>query len=237
MLFSVSDPEADRDLFLGAGLAILQTKVNSIREFASCAPRKTEVGTLVDVDSDTGVAWFLEQLWAPIVAVTAAHEGRGNGLISSTALTASLLPEAPRIAVHLSKASFTHELVLASGSFAVHLLPRDALDVVHALGMTSGRDGDKLAGLPTRPGVTGSPVLIDAVAYIEGRVAQSLDGGDVMIVLADVVAGARLRDEPLLTIELLQEGMPPEWQADWELRRENEMGEARRLRHSRQGLR
>jgi len=189
------------------------------------------------VDSDAGVAWLLEQLWAPIVAVTAAHEGRGNGLISSTALSASLLPEAPRIAVHLSKASFTRELVLASGSFAVHLLPTDALDVVHALGMTSGRDGDKLAGLPTRPGVTGSPVLIDAVAYVEGRVAQTLDGDDVTIVLADVVAGARLRAEPFLTIELVREGMPPEWQAEWELRREDEMREARRLRHAGQVLR
>lgn len=176
---------------------------------------------------------MLEQLWAPIVAVTAAYEGRRNGLISSTALTASLLPEAPRIAVHLSRTSFTHELVLASGAFAVHLLPIEGLEVFHTLGLRSGRDGDKLDGFETRPGATGSPVLTDAVAYVEGRVVETLEADDLTIVLADVVAGAQLRDEPFLTIEQVQERMPPEWQAEWEARLETELREARRLRAKR----
>ena len=72
------------------------------------------------------VAWLLEQLWGPIVAVTAEHDGRANGLISTTAVTASLLPEAPRLSVHLSRANLTHDLALAAGTFAVHLLPADA---------------------------------------------------------------------------------------------------------------
>jgi flavin reductase (DIM6/NTAB) family NADH-FMN oxidoreductase RutF len=62
----------------------------------------------------------LERLWAPIVAVTAAHDGRENGLISSTVVTASLLPESPRIVVQLSKTNLTRDLVCASGAFAVH---------------------------------------------------------------------------------------------------------------------
>lgn len=176
---------------------------------------------------------MLEQLWAPIVAVTAAHEGRANGLIASTALTASLLPERPRIAVHISRPSLTHDLLLASGSFAAHLLPTEALDVFHALGMRSGHDGDKLAGIATRPGITGSPILTEAVAYVEARVIGTLDAEEMTFVLADVVGGARLRDEPFLTIELVRERMPPEWQEEWELRRERELREARRLRSPR----
>ena len=176
---------------------------------------------------------MLEQLWAPIVAVTAAHDGRRNGLISSTALTASLLPEAPRIAVHLSKTSFTHELAMASGAFAIHLLPTDALDVFHVLGMSSGRDRDKLAEIPTRPGVTGSPVLTDAVAFVEGRVTETLDGYDISILLADVVAGGRLRAEPFLTIDSVRERLPAEWLAEWEARYQQELQEARRLRDAR----
>lgn len=175
---------------------------------------------------------MLEQLWAPIVAVTAAHEGRRNGLISSTALTASLLPEAPRVSIQLSKASLTHELVEASGAFAVHLLPAEGLEVFHTLGMRSGRNGEKLASIPTTPGVTGSPVLTDAIAYVEGRVVKTLDAEDTTIVLADVVAGARLRDEPFLTIEDVRERMPPEWEAEWQRRLEDELREARRLRQA-----
>jgi flavin reductase (DIM6/NTAB) family NADH-FMN oxidoreductase RutF len=76
-------------------------------------------------------------------------------------------------------------------------------------------------------------VLTDAVAYVEGRVVETLDGDNLTIVLADVVAGARLRDEPFLTIELVRDRMPPEWQAEWELRLESELREARRLRAGR----
>jgi flavin reductase (DIM6/NTAB) family NADH-FMN oxidoreductase RutF len=179
-----------------------------------------------------GVAWMLEQLWAPIVAVTAAHEGRRNGLISSTVLTASLLPEAPRVSVQLSKASLTHELVTASGAFAVHLLPVGALELFHTLGMRSGRDTDKLGGIPITEGVTGSPLLAEAVAYVEGRVVKTIDTVDSTVVLADVVAGERLRDDPFLTIEDVRERMPPEWEAEWRARLEEELRAARALRQA-----
>jgi flavin reductase (DIM6/NTAB) family NADH-FMN oxidoreductase RutF len=179
-----------------------------------------------------GVAWMLEQLWAPIVAITAAHDGRRNGLISSTALTASLLPEAPRVSVQLSKTSLTHELMQASGAFALHLLPIEALELFHTLGMRSGRNGDKLDGVATSPGVTGSPLLTDAIAYVEARVVTTIDAVDTTIVLADVVAGARLRDEPFLTIEDVRKRMPPEWEVEWQQRLEDELREARRLRQA-----
>ena len=182
---------------------------------------------------DTGVAWMLEQLWGPIVAVTAAHDGRANGLISSTVLTASLLPEAPRIAVQLGKTSLTHELVLGSGALAAHLLPAEGdrgLDLFRALGLRSGRDGAKLAEFPTRRGVTGSPVLEDAVAHVEGRLVATLDVVDMTVVLADVVGGGHRENEEFLTIEQVRARLPAEWLAEWELRYETELREARKLR-------
>jgi flavin reductase (DIM6/NTAB) family NADH-FMN oxidoreductase RutF len=176
---------------------------------------------------------MLEQLWAPIVAVTAAHEDRRNGLISSTVVTASLLPEAPRVAVQLGKASLTHELVLDSGALAVHLLPADGdagLALFRALGLRSGREGSKLDEFATRPGITGSPILEDAVAYVEARVVATLDVVDTTIVVADVVAGTRTRELEFLTIEDVRERMPAEWLAEWERRYEEEVRAARRLR-------
>lgn len=112
------------------------------------------------------VEWILEQLWAPIVAITAAHEGRANGLISSTAVTASLLPEAPRVCVQLGRASLTRELALVSSAFALHFLPADerGLELFRALGFRTGRETAKLDGVATQPGTLGMPVLRDAVA-------------------------------------------------------------------------
>jgi flavin reductase (DIM6/NTAB) family NADH-FMN oxidoreductase RutF len=182
---------------------------------------------------DAGVAWMLEQLWAPIVAVTTEHNGRANGLISSTVLTASLLPEEPRVAVQLSKTNLTHELVLGSGAFAAHLLPAAGdvgLELFRALGLRSGRGGDKLHAFETRAGVTGSPILAGAVAYLEARITATLDADDMTMVLADVVAGARLKDEGFLTIEHVRERLPAEWLTEWERRYEEEVRAARRLR-------
>jgi flavin reductase (DIM6/NTAB) family NADH-FMN oxidoreductase RutF len=178
------------------------------------------------------VAWLLDQLWAPIVAITAAHGGRENGLISSTAVTASLLPESPRLAVQLSKANLTHDLVVASGAFAVQLLPDDerGLELFRALGTRTGRETPKLDDVATAPGVTGSPILQDAVAYLEARVAATQDADGSTIILADVVAGMRVRHESALTIEGVRERLPPEWAKEWDRRLEAELAAARHRR-------
>ena len=184
-----------------------------------------------------GSGWMLEQLWSPIVAVTAAHAGQANGMISSTALSASVLPEAPRLTVQLARWNLTHELVLGSGALAVHLLPAEpsealdcSLELFVELGLRSGREVAKLAGTATRPGVTGSPILGEALAYAEGRVVQRFAGDEFTIVVADVVDGARLREGAFLTIELVRERLSPQQLEEWELHRELELREARRLR-------
>jgi flavin reductase (DIM6/NTAB) family NADH-FMN oxidoreductase RutF len=183
---------------------------------------------------ETGAqSWLLEQLWAPIVAVTSAHEGRANGLISSTVLTASLVPDAPRISVHLGKHNLTHDLVIGSRALAIHLLPPDdsGLALFRALGLASGHLRLKLDGVATRLGETGSPVLDDAVAYLEARIVATLDGDELTVVLADVVAAGGAADVPYLTIEDVRERLPAEAIREWESRFEAEVEAARRLRN------
>jgi flavin reductase (DIM6/NTAB) family NADH-FMN oxidoreductase RutF len=178
-------------------------------------------------------AWLVDQLWSPVVAVTAAHDGRRNGLISSTALRASLVPEAARVSIHLGKHSLTHDLVLRSGAFAVHLLPRDAsgLALFRRLGMTSGHARPKLEDVGTREGSTGSPLLVDAVAYLEARVVSTLDAEELTIVLGDVVAAGGATDAEYLTIEDARERLPAEAMDEWARRFETEVAAARRLRN------
>jgi flavin reductase (DIM6/NTAB) family NADH-FMN oxidoreductase RutF len=178
--------------------------------------------------------WMLEQLWAPITALTAAHAGRPNGLIASSALAASLPPAPPRVSVQLARVSLTHELVLASGAFALHLLAADdsGMHLFRSLGFRTGRDIEKLAEVASRAGTTGAPVLADALAFVEARVVQTLPADEVTIVLGDVVTGARLRDGRHLTIEDVRERLSPEDWAAWEARREQELRDTRRVRLS-----
>ena len=92
-----------------------------------------------------------------------------------------IVPEAPRVTISLTKYNLTHDMVLESGVFAMHLLSaapeqlERSLDIIRVLGGTTGRDVDKLAGFDTTVGVTGSPVLTDALVHIEGRVIKLED--------------------------------------------------------------
>ena len=174
---------------------------------------------------------MLDELWGPPVAVTAAHAGRANGMIASTAVAASLPPEPPRLVVQLAKLSLTHDLALASGAFAVHLLPAEpvsrSLELFRVLGTQTGREGEKLGALPWEPGITGSPILADALAYLEARVATTLDADGSTIVLANVVAERRLRGGRPLTIEDVRANLTPELAAAWDARREQELRASR----------
>ena len=181
-----------------------------------------------------GAEPVLAELWSPVAALTAAEGNRAGGLITSTAVTASLLPESPRIVVILGRGNRTHELVLSSGAFALHLLPAEpverSLAIFKALGFRSGRDDDKLAHVPWHAGATGAPVIDEALAYAEARVASTLDAREVTVVVGEVVAGARLRGGRHLTIDDVRRHLTStDWDA-WEARRVEELTAARNLR-------
>jgi len=190
-----------------------------------------------DVALPPAVAETLAMLSSPVLVITTHAQGRNNGLVARSGLFASLLPEAPRVLVELTKANLTHDLVLASRVFALHTLPalpHDALmtslSLVHTLGMRSGHDGDKMTGIAARPGVTGCPILNETLTYLEARVLATLDGEELTIFLADVVNGGRLRDGEPLTFDLLREHLPKEWFAEWTTSRERQIDDARRRR-------
>jgi flavin reductase (DIM6/NTAB) family NADH-FMN oxidoreductase RutF len=96
--------------------------------------------------------------------------------------------------------------------------------------MRSGHDGDKMAGIAAKPGVTGSPILAETVTYVEARVVSTLDAEELTIFLADVVGGGRHRSGELLTLQTLREHLPKEWLAEWAASRERQVTEARRRR-------
>lgn len=171
------------------------------------------------------------------VAVTTTAGGRANGLISLSAGSGSVLREAPRVQISLAKRNLTHDMVKESGVFAMHLLAGGDDDVLAAslaiimtLGGSSGRDGDKIARLASTTGVTASPILTDALSYVEGRVVASLDTEENTLFLADVVAAGRLRRAPRLDIGAAWKALPAEWTQSYERGLVHEYNAARRGR-------
>jgi flavin reductase (DIM6/NTAB) family NADH-FMN oxidoreductase RutF len=159
---------------------------------------------------------LLRDFTSPVVAITSSASGRGNGMIANSVQRASLVPDRPRLSVYILKTNYSHELILASGLLGVHLLRADQWGLVSRLGLTSGRDGGKLAGLETSSGETGCPPLTDVYAAFECRVANIMDAGSSTFFLADVVSVRRGEPGPIMTSTHFRANMPPDLRKAYE---------------------
>ena len=139
--------------------------------------------------------------------VTTAHAGQLAGCYIGFVTGCSLEP--PRLLVCTSHQNLTHELIERSGVLAVHVVGRGQEEWVTHFGMQSGRQVDKFATVAWRPGVTGCPILADALGYLEGRVLASLDCGDhTARVVEPLAAALRVRDvAPLTQFEVMTHGI------------------------------
>ena len=152
----------------------------------------------------------MSQLWAPLCAVTTRWRGATNGQIAVAVAGASIVRERPRVLVSLWKTSLTHDLVAESKVFALNFLTPMQLDLIKDLGMASGRDRDKLARISCHGGVTGSPLVDGCFGYLDCRVINLMDGGDMTCFLADVVDGGVV-GERSLTWPDARKAIPEEW--------------------------
>ena len=133
--------------------------------------------------------------------VVAAKNGEKlNGQTCNTFVQVTGDP--PRVAVGLNHKNLTHDFVKESGAFAVTVLGRGNYGLVKRFGFQSGRQVDKFDGVRYFPGpVTGCPVLVDGIAYLECRVRpeMSTDVGTHALFVADVVGAGAMRDVLPLT--------------------------------------
>src|SRR6266566_3314063 len=120
---------------------------------------------------------LLRHLTSPVVAITCQRDGKRNGMISDSAVRASIAPTVPRLSVYIHKFNFSHALIFETGRFVLHLLRDDQFELIHRLGFESGRARDKLAGIAHRPGTLGVPVLDDCYAHFECSVVNVMDTG------------------------------------------------------------
>jgi flavin reductase (DIM6/NTAB) family NADH-FMN oxidoreductase RutF len=155
-------------------------------------------------------AAIFDQLDRELWLVTARAGERSSGLIATYVSRASLVPSLPRVTIALAKHHFTHELIETSNAFCMHLVGEDQIDWVWRFGIPSGRDADKLRGLPTSSGASGSPIMTGAPAWLDCRVESRMNTGDRTVYLAEVLDAQIKRTATPLTFKRLLELAPPE---------------------------
>lgn len=130
------------------------------------------------------------------VTVVASRDPRGEpvGLTVNAFTSVSLDP--PLVLVCLHKNADAHDPLLASGHFGVSVLRGCHADL--AVRFSSGESERRFEGLETRDGPLGSPLISDALAWMECRIEQVHSGGDHSIIVGEVTSCGALEGDPLL---------------------------------------
>jgi flavin reductase (DIM6/NTAB) family NADH-FMN oxidoreductase RutF len=122
--------------------------------------------------------------------VTAADGDRRGGLVATSVGQASIAPQAPRVIVGISRQHATWKLIESRRAFAAQLIAPDRFDLLERFGTRSSRDVDKFAGLTFELSANGSPILADALAWLDCCVEAGWDAGDRTFYLAEIVASS-----------------------------------------------
>lgn len=118
-----------------------------------------------------------------VAVVTAtAPGGELYGVTVNSFNSVSLDP--PLVLFSLCRNLLSLDGIVKAGAFAINFL-RD--DQAHLSVSFANARSDKWRGVEFRPGVTGSPILVPALAVLECQLYAQYDGGDHVIVVGQVV--------------------------------------------------
>lgn len=125
--------------------------------------------------------------WASGVTIlTTQSQGKPVGITASSFTSLSLSP--PQVLVSVNKRLFTHDAIRESGRFAASILHEGQREVgMRFAGMVPEIE-DRFAGLAVHQAATGSPILSDALAWVDCLVAHAYDGEDHTIFVGEVQA-------------------------------------------------
>lgn len=167
-----------------------------------------------DIDS-SDVGPLLAGLSAPLAAVSTRSGDVVNAQIAVAITAASIVLHRPRLIVQIYHTNYTHDLIASGGVLAVNFLNSDQLPLIWQLGMRSGRNVDKMNDVAYTTGVTGSPLLEGSFGYLDCRVVNAMDGGDMTAFLVEVLA-AETNGGERMTWREARPRLPQRWADEWD---------------------
>ena len=175
------------------------------------------------------IAPIMGRLWSPLAAVTCQWRGRANAQIAVAITAASIVPDRPRVLLQIYKGNFSHGLILAAGAFALNFLSREELHFIRDFGLVSGTEQDKLAEVAYVTRATGSPILAGCAGFLDCRVINAMDGGDMTCFLADVIDGGTSSGATPITWREARKLIPMEWNEAWNTKISAEISNSRQV--------
>jgi flavin reductase (DIM6/NTAB) family NADH-FMN oxidoreductase RutF len=128
-----------------------------------------------------------------VYVVTTKSGDRVNGMTAAWVSQVSLKPLL--IVASIAPPRYSHDLIKASGVFAINVLASGQIDLGKRFGYKSGRKVDKFAGLDYITAATGAPILPQAYAYFDLRLVDAFAAGDHTLFVGEVLDAKILHPE------------------------------------------
>lgn len=134
---------------------------------------------------------------------------KANGCITNTCMQVANSPT--RIAICVLNTNYTCDLIKESGVFALSVLDETTtFETIKHWGFQSGRNVDKMDGLPLPVDVQGVPYLSwSCCSVISGKVVQTVDLGSHTMFIAEVVDAVVTSDKNPITYSDYQNKIKP----------------------------
>ena len=127
-----------------------------------------------------------------VTIMTTTAEGRMHGMTVSAFASQSLDPLL--ILVSVERSTTMHKLVMESRAFAINILGEQAEGTARFFADNARLSGPEFEEGAYHLGVTGSPILEEATAYLEATLDRTLEAGDHTIMVGRVIALQVVRD-------------------------------------------
>jgi flavin reductase (DIM6/NTAB) family NADH-FMN oxidoreductase RutF len=143
------------------------------------------------------------------VVTTLGNDNRPAGITVSAFASVSLEP--PMVLVCIDKRASLHNHLTEGRHFAVNILADHQQGISRRF---AARDENRFEGARYRCGIHGTPLLEDALAYIECRVVHVYPGGDHTIIVGEVESTSVADHKPLAYFRGNYTGLRPDNERD-----------------------
>ena len=134
---------------------------------------------------------------AGVTVVAATHEGHKHGMTVNSFTSISLEPA--MITISLLSTTRTHELVSKSRAFGLTILSAKQSQISDLFAGKMSAVEDRFAGLQTETLVTGSPLIVGGLAWLDCRVVETFAVGINTLFISEVLAARDMHEgQPLI---------------------------------------
>ncbi|WP_413200870.1 diflavin flavoprotein [Nostoc piscinale] len=147
----------------------------------------------------TNVEQAVGRIVGSLCVLTAKQEDRGSAMLASWVAQASFNP--PGLTIAVAKERAVESLTHSGNEFVLNILKEgNHIGLMKHFLKPFGPGEDRFAGVATEEGANGSPILADALAYLECKVQHRMESGDHWLVYATVENGKVLNQDGVTAV-------------------------------------